>query len=234
MILPVVVISALLAPSASGRNRDVFFEQVTVTSVDGRSTGPGVTSRVWSSDRRLRLEVGEGPNAPALIVLLDAGHALRVDPAERVVERLDLERLRARSHADASVAGDLMGAAEEGSVRTRPLGTSRTVAGHPCQDYRITGPLLRMDVCVGVNVPLRVETFADLLEWSGAEQSLGGILAEVRRLPGFPLETRTRVEIVGRAHQTRSTITRLRIGPHPPDLFAFPSGYRLVAEPPEP
>jgi hypothetical protein len=226
------VIAALLAPPGPGR--DVFFEQVTVTSVDGKSTGPGVTSRLWSSGRRLRLEVGEGPDAPALIVLLDEGHALRLDPVEKVAEKVGLDRLRARSHADASVAGDLMGAAEEGSVRSRPLGTSRTVAGHACEDYRITGPLLRMDVCVGVSIPLRVDAFADLLEWSGAEQSLGGILAAVRRLPGFPLETRTRVEVVGRLHQTRATIKRIRVGPQPQDLFAPPPGYRLVAEPAEP
>jgi hypothetical protein len=151
-----------------------------------------------------------------------------------VAEKVGLDRLRARSHADASVAGDLMGATEEGSVRTRRLGTTRRVAGHVCEEYRITGPLLRMDVCVGVSIPVRVDAFAELLEWSGAEQSLGGILAELRRLPGLPLETRTRVEVVGRVHQTRSTITRVRIGPQPQALFAPPAGYRVVAEPPGP
>lgn len=233
-MLSVIVLSSLLAAPASDRTGDVYFEQVTVTSVDGKPTGPGVTSRVWSSGRRLRLEVGPGPHAPALLILLDAGRALRLDPVEKVAEEVGLDRLRARSHADASVAGDLMGAAEEGAVRTRPLGTSRIVAGHPCDDYRITGPLLRMDVCVAVGVPLRVDAFTDFLEWSGAEQSLGGILAEMKRLPGFPLETRTRVEVVGSVHQTRSTITRIRVGPQPTGLFAPPPGYRVVAEAPEP
>lgn len=227
MSLPILELIRLLASPAG--TQDVYFEQLTVTSTEGATPGSGLVSRVWATGRDLRMEVGPA-GGPALVLLLDAGRAWRLDPAQKIAERIDLGRLRARSHADASVAGDLMGATEEDSVRTRALGTSRTVAGHACADYRIEGPLLRMDVCVSRGIPLGVDAFADFLEWSGAEQSLRGILAEVRRLPGFPLETRARVDVLGRRHETRATITKIRLGPQPRELFEPPPGYRIVGD----
>lgn len=219
-------IGLLAAPAGP---QDVYFEQITTNSTDGSPSGPGLVSRVWAAGRRLRLETGpEG--GPALLLLLDEGRAYRLDPDEKVAEEVALQRLRARSHADASVAGDLMGSTEEDSVRTRPLGTSRTVAGYRCADYRIAGPRMRMDVCASRDLGLGVDAFADFLEWSGAEQSLRGILAEVRKLPGFPLETQTRVEVLGHWHDTRSTITKIRLGPSPRDLFRPPPGYQVRAE----
>ena len=232
-LAPLIFLTVLVGPAAAG-TQDVYFEQVTVTSTEGEPAGPGVTSRVWLSGRNLRMEAGGAAGGPALLLLLDQGKAYRLDPEEKVAEEIALERLRSRSHADASVAGDLMGGAEEGSVRTSARNTSRTIAGHVCRDYRIAGPSVVMDVCMSREIPLGVDAFAEFLEWSGASQSLGGILAELRRLPGFPLETKTRVSVLGRSYQTRSTITVVRPGPQPRDLFQTPPGYKIVAERPEP
>lgn len=225
---------AVLAATVAAGTEDVYFEQSTVTSIEGKPAGPGVTSRVWCSGRRLRMEAGGAAGGPAFLLLLDEGKAYRLDPAEKVAEEVALERLRSRSHTDVGVAGDLMGGAEEGSVRTRALGTSRTIAGHACRDYRIAGPSVAMDVCVSREIPLGVDAFAEFLEWSGASQSLAGILTELRRLGGFPLETRARTSVLGRSYDTRATITRIKLGSQPRDLFAPPSGYRIVAERPGP
>lgn len=228
------ILLTLLAAAASAGTQDVYFEQVTVTSIDGKASGPGVRSRVWSSGRRLRMEAGQTPGGPAFLLMLDAGRAYRLDPEAKVAEEIDLDRLRADAHADVSVAGDLMGGGEEGSVRTAALKTSRTVAGYSCADYRITGPSVRMDLCMSGEIPFGVDAFAEFLEWSGASQSLGGILAELRRLRGFPLETRTRVGVLGRTYETRSTITAVRLGPQPRRLFEPPPGYEVVRPRAEP
>ena len=47
---------------------------------------------------------------------------------------------------------------------------------------------------MAASAPARADTFAEFLEWSGAAQALSGLVAAVRALPGFPLETRMRVE----------------------------------------
>jgi len=225
IILPLALL--VLAPA---RPAEVYFEQRTVVSEEGRGPGPGVLSRVWFAGSRMRMEAGDTPGGPALLLRLDRGQAFRLDPERKLAFEIDPARLRARAHLDASVAGDLMGGSEEGSARTSPLPAGKTVAGYACRGFRIRAPSLVMDVFVTDALPLTVDAFADFLEWSGASQSLGGLLHEIRRLPGFPLETHTRVTVMGQVRETVSTVTKVKVGPHAPLLFEVPSGYRIEKE----
>ena len=96
-----------LALSAS-QPTGLYFEQTTVVRPAGEAGGPGVRSRVWHSGRRLRLEAGDAKGGPALVLRLDEGRAFRLDPEAQVAVEIDAGRLRARSHADASVAATMM------------------------------------------------------------------------------------------------------------------------------
>jgi hypothetical protein len=81
-------------------------------------------------------------------------------------------------------------------------------------------------------VPVGIEAFSDLVEWSGAGQVMAGFLAEIRKLPGFPLESRARVSVRGQTLETVSTITKVLIGPLPRSLFEPPAGYTVESEGP--
>jgi hypothetical protein len=208
---------------------DVYFEQTTVAYADGRPSGPGVVSRVWYGGQRMRMEAGGLTSAPALILRLDQGKAYRVDPAERRVNVLPLERLRTRGQMDSAMAGELMGA-ENARVVTTALPGERTVAGYRCRGFRISGGTMVMDLWVTAALPVGIETFAGFLEWSGAADSLGPFLGEIRGLQGFPLQSRSRVTVMGVTHETVATVTRVKVGPHAADVFEPPAGYRLVEE----
>jgi hypothetical protein len=209
----------------------LYFEQTTVVRpAEGAAEGPGVRSRVWHSGRRLRLEAGDAPGGPALVLRLDEGRALRLDPEAKVAVELDARRLRARSHADASVAASMMGGEDE--LRVAPLEGRRTIAGHPARGFRLRSRQASLDVWVAEDLPGGASIFADFLEWSGAAQALGGLLAAIRDLPGFPLETRTRVSLLGETQETVSTVTAIRLGPQPSGLFEVPAGWRLENENP--
>ncbi|HEY4659496.1 MAG TPA: DUF4412 domain-containing protein, partial [Gemmatimonadaceae bacterium] len=136
----------------------------------------------------------------------------------------DTRALRARSHEDASVASTLMGAEDE--LRTTPLAGTRTIAGHACSGFRLRSRAASVELWVAADLP-RASVFADFLEWSGAAQALPGLVAAIRELPGFPLETRTRVSVLGESQETVSTVTKIRVGPQPPELFDVPAGFRL-------
>jgi hypothetical protein len=221
---------ALLAAAPVGAGPDVYFEQTTVVLEGGRPVGPGVVSRVWYAGRRMRLEPGDAPEGPALILRLDQGKAYRVDPAGRRVTVVDLERLRARAQMDLSLAGDLMGAGEDARVRTSALRGDKTIAGHLCRGFRISGPSAVLELYVASDLPVGISAFADFLEWSGATQSLAAFVEEMRKLPGFPLETRSRVTVLGDVQETLTTVTRLKVGPAERRLFEPPPGYRLEAD----
>jgi hypothetical protein len=87
-----------------------------------------------------------------------------------------------------------------------------------------------MTLWVAEDLPVGIEAFADFLEWSGASLSLGGLLDEIRALPGLPIQTRTRVEALGEVRETVSTVTLLEVGPQAEERFQVPEGWRVVPE----
>jgi Domain of unknown function (DUF4412) len=232
LILAPSIVASLLAVAASAP--DVYFEQTTLTRSEGQTPGPGVSSRVWVSGRRLRLE-GDAPKGPAFILQLDVGQAFRLEPERQIAVQIDVARLRNRSQMDSSAASDLMGNTAEGDVRTVPLGVPRTIAGYRCRGYRLSGESLTLEVYMAPELPVSLDAFTDLVEWSGAGQAMAGFLSEMRKLPGFPLESRARVSVRGQTLETVSTITKVLVGPQPRSLFEPPAGWRVEREaPPQP
>jgi hypothetical protein len=225
----VALVASLSSLLLSGPGQGVQFEQTTVTYAGGRATGPGVSARVFCAGRRMRLEPGGPDGGPAFILRLDESKAYRIDPVRKIAVAVDVPRLRARSQMDLAMAGDLMGAGA-GEARTTPLSTTKVIAGLPCKGFRIAAGSTVMDLYVSEAVPVGIDTFAEFLEWSGASQALAGIIDEMLKLPGFPLETRSRVTVLGEVHETRSTVTRIETGPQPAALFEPPPGYRIVPE----
>jgi hypothetical protein len=233
--VPVLVLVLVPVPGHSqaqpaARTADLYFEQTTTAYADGKPTGPGVLSRVWYGGRRMRMEAGGVAGGPALILRLDQGKAYRVDPAERTVTVIGAERLKTRTQMDAAMAGELMGATEDARVRTEELPGERTLAGYRCKGYRITAGPTVMDLWVTPQVPGGIDTFTSFLDWSGAADSLGPLLGEIRKLPGFPLQSRSRVSVMGETQETLATVTRVKVGPHPAGVFDPPPGYRVVEE----
>jgi hypothetical protein len=209
----------------------LYFEQTTIVRpAGGPAEGPGVQSRVWHAGKRLRLEAGDTPGGPALVLRLDEGRALRLFPESKVAVEIDPARLRARSHGDASLASSLMGGGEP--LRAAPIEGGRTIAGHSCRGFRLRGRQANVDVWVAEDLPGGPGVFADFLEWSGAAQALPGFVSAVRDLPGFPLETRTRVAVLGETQETVATVTKIRLGPQPEALFEVPAGWRVEVEKP--
>jgi hypothetical protein len=224
----------LAAVLAAAPAQGLYFEQTTALAQGGGLAPRGVRSRVWCSGRRMRLEAADAPGGPALVLRLDEGRVLRLDPESRTATELDAAQLRARSASDAAVAAGLMGGLGEERLRTSALPNPRTIAGHACRGFRIASRSVVVETWVADDVPARADTFADFLEWSGAAQALSGLVAAIRELPGFPLETRMRVSVLGELKETVSTVTLIRAAAVPAERFEVPAGWRLVEARPAP
>ncbi len=218
------------APQAVAASH-VSFDQETETLVDGRPTGSLVHSRAFIADRRMRVERADSKAepSPTLIVRLDQGRAWRIDPAGRVAWEVDLAREQTRSQVEMGVVGDLIGE----RLQAAPLPRSRRIAGYDCRGYRLKTAAGAIEVWMTTALPVDAESFSALLEWLGAEQAMGGYLDALRRLTGFPLETRARLDVAGRVVETRSTVTRVKIEALADSLFEPPAGYRIEPSPPE-
>lgn len=231
MLPTLAVLLALAAALSATPPQDVYFEQTVVSSTDGHAVGPGVSSRVWhAAGGRMRMEAGGGADGAALILRLAEGKAWRLDPERQTAVALDVARLRERSRMDLGLAGQLMGSDE--TPRLSELREGKVIAGYRCKGYRLRAGAAVMDLYVTRELPLGMEAFAGFLEWSGASEALGPLLAEIRALRGFPLQTRSSVSLLGEVHETLSTVTRVRLGPPQPGLFEPPPGYAVVVERP--
>lgn len=228
MLLLSLALLAASPPAGAG----VRFDQVTTVRVDGKEQGRSVASRVFASGHRLRLEPGDGEGAALLLHLTD-GKAWRLFPDTRTVLVVNAAEMRAQAQMDASAAADAMGAPSEESVRVKDLGTSRSIAGRPCQDYRLRAPGVTLEVCLDAKAPAGFEVFAEFLEWTGAATALAPVLGAVRELGGFPLETHYKITALGHTWETVSTLTRVEFGPIPAALLEVPRDYTLASAPPE-
>jgi len=225
-----ITMAGILAGAHLAGAADLYFEQETVARFNNQP-GRSVVSRVWHSGPRMRIETGEPGEAAVLILRLDEQQAYRVDLQGRRYEVLDLAALRTRSHLELATAADLMGGE---AARSQPLQRPLVLAGYRCQGVRIRAGSVVMDVYLTDELPVGMEAFTRLLEWSGAEQALGPILAEVRRLSGFPMLTRTRLQIAGGIQETLATVTAVRVGPIPDERFAPPPDFTRDEGPDEP
>jgi hypothetical protein len=223
-MLPLAVLALVLSGPAG-----VCFEQTTVVGSGGRADGAGVSTRVCHSGRRIRLEPAGTAGGAAFVLRLDEGRAFRLDPEHKRAVEIDTTRLRAQSHADLAMAGDLMGLATA-RPRTTPLTRGLQVAGYACKGYRIVAGNTIFDLYVTAELPIKVDAFADFLEWTGARDSMGAILDQIRALPGFPLETRSRVSVMGEVQETRTTVTKVSLGAVSAKLFEVPVGWEVVKE----
>jgi hypothetical protein len=178
----------------------------------------------------MRMEAGGTRDGAALILRLGEGKAWRIDPERKTALALDVARLRERSRLDLGVAGQLLGAEE--TPRVSEMREGKVIAGYRCRGYRLQAGSAVMELYLTRELPVGIETFSEFLEWSGASEALGPLLKEIRALRGFPLQTRSRVSLLGEVRETVSTVTRVQVTPSRPALFEPPADYRLLAEPP--
>ena len=228
-ILSVAIhLAASPSPSAAVRkpaSTQLYFEQATVSSLDGHA-GPAQHVRVWCAGPRLRME---DTDAGGVIILrLDQGRAYRLDAQTRTAHLYPASAVGDASREDLAEAGGEIGTAAAAAFTSRPLPGTKTVAGHRCRGYRLLAGETEVDVYVARDLPVGLDAFSAFLRWSGAEKALPGFLATLRKLGGFPLETRARWRTGSSARETVATITAIRVGPAEPRLFEPPAGYRVA------
>jgi hypothetical protein len=174
----------------------------------------------------MRLEAGDAPGGPALVLRLDEGRALRLDPGRRW-------RSRSTRRGCARLAPGRLGRRlADGRRRGRdaPRLRSRESArspATPATGYRLKSRTASVDLWVAGDLPRGGSVFADFLEWWARRRRCRVLVAAIRELPGFPLETRARVSVLGETQETLSTVTKIRVGPQAESLFEVPSGWRV-------
>jgi hypothetical protein len=215
------------AAPAKAKASSVFFEQTATVTVDGQAQAP-MRSRVFWRGQSVRMESGNLLQPDVLLLDLAHDRAMRLDAATKTAAILDTAALRSHASLDFSMAADATGADDADRMRTTELEGTRSVAGYACKGHRIRGRNMSMDVWTSKAVPVPMSLFTEFLEWSGAAQSMAGLLPEIEAIGGFPLQTRTRVTAGGHTYESVATVVQIKTEPLDAALFEPPAGYRTV------
>jgi hypothetical protein len=228
MTMPAILSALLLAApptsragTARSRPTQLYFEQTTSQTVDGRDEGSSRV-RVWCAGQRLRME---GPDVNVLILRLDQGRAYRLERGTKTAHVYP-----ATGPALELAQADLPMDAETAVPKPQRLARDKVIAGHRCRGYRLSVGAAELEVYTAPDLPSGVEAFQAFLGWSGADQTLRSFLAALRQLPGLPLETRARVRSGASVRETLARISVVSLGPVQPGLFEPPAGYRRVED----
>jgi len=122
-------------------------------------------------------------------------------------------------------------------------GTSRKIAGYNCDDWIVTmGRMTRTEECITNEVKFPVQAwdmyrnFADSMKtMMGAmgpmAASMDKMQEQFKKMKGFPLATKTTVDVMGRKSVTSSEVTEIKHGSIPASAWDVPAGYAKIDNP---
>lgn len=130
------------------------------------------------------------------------------------------------------MAGLMGGAASEVTVTK---GATKTIAGYPCQIYTITmGKNLTQESCntTALTPPFDPANFQKLSRVTiPMMQGMDKMVKKMAEIQGISLMNHTAVSMMGRTTDTSTEATEVKKGAVAADVFAPPSGYKLVESP---
>jgi hypothetical protein len=127
----------------------------------------------------------------------------------------------------------MMGGATADPTVTK--GDTRTIAGYPCQMYKVTmGANMTQESCnsTALTPPFDPANFQKLSRVSiPMVQGMDKLIAKMSEVKGISLMNHTSMSMMGRKIDTTVEATEVRKGALGPDVFALPKGYKMVDSP---
>lgn len=130
-----------------------------------------------------------------------------------------------------------------GSFDVRKAGTSRRIAGYPCENWTIAfGEISRTEECLTSELQFPVQAWDMYRDFAASLQSMMSAFGpaakgfeemqeKFKKLRGFPLATTSTVSVMGHTTVTTSEVTEVRRGPIPASAWEIPAGYRKTENP---
>lgn len=238
----------------------VYAEDVTITS---RVTHNGTTSTATSYIATDHARFSQ-PDGDDIIVDLRSGDMTMIDNAKKqysvmtqkdmddmmaaVKEQMNSPEMKAaqeqmknlppeqRKRIEAMMGGAMQAHAEK-------LGTSRTIAGVRCEDWKLTiGQFSTSEQCVTNDIKLPPQAWDRYKKFQEMSRSMMGAMGpmaknaaamreELAKMKGFPLASKTTTSVMGRSSESSSEVTSIKYGPVPSTAWNVPAGYKQVESP---
>jgi Domain of unknown function (DUF4412) len=228
-------------------------EDLTIVSrVTKGEAKPEIATSYYTSSK---MRVSEG-NGREMIADFASGTMTGIDHTKReynVITQADLDAMMAQSEARskemdakmqnmppavrekmAAMMGDFAA-----SVEVKKGTGGRTIAGYSCENWIVTmGKMMTMEHCVSSEISVPPAMFdamkrmmSSMAAAGPAAKGMNGMWDKFKEMKGFPLATKTTMNIMGRSDTTLKEATEVKKGPVPAAVFDIPAGYKKVDSP---
>jgi hypothetical protein len=210
-------------------------DEYTIVSKVTANRGGGGTQTLYVGDEKLRSNDGENDT----IVDYQAGTITFVEhkkkrywqttPAEMTAQFAELSKML----EDNPMLSKMFGSAAEAT--TEKLG-SRTIAGHQCDDYRVTvGQAYSFDVCAAKDLQPEVDVHAARRVFAANMGPMAGKMSklfdELAKIKGLALASTMNINLMGANISVTTEATEVKVGELGNDVFAVPAGYKAAKSP---
>ena len=210
-------------------------DEYTIVSKVTANRGGGSTQTLYIGDDKLRSNDGENDT----IIDYATGTITFVEHKKKRYWQTTGEEMRAQ-FAELSamleqnpVLAKMFGQAAEAEVEK--LG-SRTVAGHECDDYRVTvGEAYSFDVCAARALQPDVDVHAARRVFAANMGPMAGKMSklfdELAKIKGLALASTMKINVMGANIAVTTEATEVKVGGLGDDVFALPAGYKAAKSP---
>jgi len=229
----------------AGPATSAFCADLTLTSKVMQADGKTSTALMYISKDHVLLQHGDGKEslvdgATGVITSIDTNRKTYY-----VTTREDMEKFRAVMQQQMNNPETKKRQAEMEkhsgfSVEVHKTGTSRKIAGYGCDDWTLTvGRMSTTEECLTSELPMPKEIWDMYSKYSesmrSAMASMGSsnakLEAQMKNMKGYPLSTRTTMEIMGHKTVVGSEVTNVSHASIPSSAFQIPAGYTKVENP---
>jgi hypothetical protein len=210
-------------------------EDITVISKVTASRGPGGTQTLYIAGDKMRSNDGENDTivdyATGTITFVDhkKKRYWQTTPDEMGAQFEELSTMLEQN----PVLSRMFGQAAE--ARVEKLG-SRTVAGHDCDDYRVSvGEAYSFDVCAAKDLQPGIDVHAARRLFAANMGPMAGKMSklfdELAKIEGLALASTMKINIMGANMVVTTEATEVKVGDLAGDVFALPAGYKSAKSP---
>ena len=227
-----LALAALLPVSAAIADEEGYYVETINRSsgVMGEAASEDLSKTYLAYDKMK--VVNEGPDATDMIMDPTAGTIVFINHAEK--EYLPINVKSVMESMSGPAAEQMRAMMGEMTVKVEATGETKKIGDWDTKQYRVTKTGMMgvdQEIWATEDVDLDVTRYTDMMSLSGP----GGMLAnspagvaqreEMSKIKGYPILTKTKMEMMGTTMETETEVTVIRKEAIPADIFEIPQGY---------
>ncbi len=233
LVLGILLISLLGLPSVFAGGDGIYIETLNRSAGLMGEAPREELSKTYLAHGKMRVA---GPDQRGTDMILDpaTGTLTFLNHATREYYRLNVKDMMAGMSQPG--IDQMRAMVEDTQVKVEETGETKRIGSWNCKEYRVvkTGMMgVDQEIWATEDVAFDVTRFTEMMSLSGPDALLANSAAgksqraEMSKIKGYPILTKTRMQLMGTTMETERLVTTIREEPIPSSLFEIPEGYSL-------